>query len=128
MALRAKGVTGEYTIGQLAVDLGIRRKAAGQALRELQKSGYCEYRELRKNGLFGGITYTLTLPSDVTEADRKKVADKLTKLDSAAVDYRWRIADKLLDEIDIAESEKAVLDDRRSEQAGVDWGSAPGAS
>jgi hypothetical protein len=112
-------LTARWTVAGLAFATGVNRDTAGKALQELVEGGWLRREDRRNKGQFGGIDYSLVVPTTVTCADKAKVADSLKKRGVEFVGYRWRTAARVLDDQAIKRVQHDIQLDLAKEQADV---------
>ncbi len=100
-AVAHKDLCGFWTVGGLAYALGVGRNTAGAALQELTDYGWVRKSQGRHaGGQFGGFTYTLQSPTELTGQARSKIRKQLRK---KGVEYRGfeGVAGRYLSETEI---------------------------
>ena len=106
-----------WTVAGLGHAMGVNRDTAGKSLHELVEGGWVRREDPRKMGQFGGIDYSLSVPTTVTQADKVKVAEGLRKRGVEFGIYHWRTADRVLEDHEIKRVIQEVLLEISTEQA-----------
>jgi ribosomal protein S25 len=113
-------LTAHWTVHGLGYAMGVNRDTAGKALQELADGGWIRRESSRIKGQFGGIEYSFTIPSSVTQADKSKVAKALKKRGVEYRDYEFRTAARILDNKEIKRVQQDVELEIATEQADLD--------
>ena len=111
--------TAHWTVAGLGHALGVNRDTAGKALAELVAGGWVRRENPRDKGQFGGIDYCFTIPTNVTQADKNRVAEGLKKRGVEYRSYEYRTAARVLDDQEIERVQADVELDIEIEQADV---------
>ena len=106
-----------WTVAGLGYDMGLNRDSAGKALKELVEGGWVRREDSRNRDQFGGIDYSLRVPTSVTQADKLKVAEGLQKRGVEYKGYQWRTASRVLDDTEIDRVRQDVELEIETEQA-----------
>ena len=99
--------------------MGVNRDTAGRALQELVEGGWIRRECARNKGQFGGIDYSFSIPSSVTQADKSKVADALKKRGVEYRDYEFRTAARVLDDKEVERVRQDIELEIATEQANL---------
>ena len=108
-----------WTVQGLGYAMGVNRDTAGKSLQELVLGGWVRREDPRNKGQFGGIDYSLRIPTTVTQADKARVGEGLKKRGVEFVGYRWRTAARVLDDHEIKRVQEEILLEMSTDQADV---------
>jgi hypothetical protein len=110
-------LTAHWTVAGLGHAMGVNRDTAGKALQELVAGGWVRREDPRDKGQFGGIDYCFTAPTNVTQADKTRVAEGLKKRGVEYKSFEYRVAARVLDGQEIKRVRQDVKLEISTEQA-----------
>lgn len=112
-------LSAHWTVAGLGYAMGVNRDTAGKALQELVAGGWVRRDDPRNKGQFGGIDYSLAVPTTVTHADKAKVMDGLRKRGVEYKSYEYRTAARVLGEEEMDRVQQDIQLEIGIEQADV---------
>ena len=118
---RQHTLTVHWTVNALGFVMGVNRDTAGKALKELAQGGWIKRESPRNKGQFGGIDYSLAVPTTVTQADKSRVADGLRERGVEYRSYEYRTAARVLEDHEIERVQADVelkIQEERADLAG----------